>query len=113
MSELENEVKKEIKVMLDDFEAYWFMPFQVMGKSGIPDFAAGVPMIIRPEHVGKRIAVFTLIEAKRLKKKPTALQAIHLQDAKDAGGVSCYIHGTRSEPGNFLAVESNLKKIFR
>lgn len=108
----EAEVKKAIKSLLDELNAWHFMPMQTMGKGGIPDHIACVPKTITPDMVGKTIGVFVGIEAKRLNKEPTPLQAQKIVEIRARSGIATYIHGTKKECGNFNAVAEKLRKLF-
>ena len=70
-------VKNKIKVILQDGGVYYAMPIgSGYGNAGVPDFLACVN--------GRFLAV----EAKAGKGKTTALQDMHLEKIKTAGGVS-------------------------
>ena len=109
---LEKAVKKEIKVMLSDLNAWHFMPMQTMGQSGIPDHIACVPRIVTQSMVGKVVGMFVGIEAKALGKKPTPLQRMQLDGIEQAGGLAMYIHGVQSETGNFEETKRLLRAMF-
>ena len=109
---LEKAVKKEIKTMLADLNAWQFMPMQNMGQSGVPDHIACVPKVITPDMVGKVVGLFVGIEAKALGKTPTPLQLHQLEGIEFAGGLAMYIHGVQAEPGNFEATKQVLRKAF-
>ena len=109
---LEKAVKKEIKVMLSDLEAWQFMPMQTMGQSGVPDHIACVPKIITQDMVGKVVGMFVGIEAKALNKKPTALQLAQMDGIEQAGGLAMYIHGVHAEDGNFAETKRLLRALF-
>lgn len=111
-AKLEKNVKKEIKTMLADLNAWQFMPMQTMGQSGVPDHIACVPKMITSDMVGKVIGVFVAVEAKALDKKPTPLQIHQLDAIEAAGGLAMYIHGVQAEPGNFEATKLLLRKMF-
>jgi len=68
-------VKKQIKAILKNNNAYYAMPIgSGFGNAGVPDFLVC--------HKGRFIG----IEAKAKGGKPTALQLKHLQDITNAGG---------------------------
>jgi hypothetical protein len=71
----EADVKKRIKEILDDMDAWWFMYVPVgYGKSGIPDFLVCY------------WGCFVAIEAKFGGTKPTSLQYAQMDEITDAGG---------------------------
>ena len=111
-AKIEKSVKKEIKVMLDDLNAWHFMPMQTMGQSGIPDHIACVPKLVTHDMVGKTVGMFVGIEAKALGKTPTPLQIHQLDGIEFAGGLAMYIHGAQDEPGNFEATKEILRTLF-
>ena len=85
----EGAVKKDVKKILDSYEAYYYMPVQNgMGRVGIPDFIACVPVEITPDMVGKTIGAFMAIETKAPGKikGATANQRRELKDISRAGG---------------------------
>lgn len=55
---------------------------------GSSDLIGWVSRVIRPEDVGKRVAVFAAIEVKRAGKRPTPEQACFLETVTAAGGVA-------------------------
>jgi Holliday junction resolvase len=74
-------VKNKIKVILQDGGVYYAMPIgSGYGNAGVPDFLACVN--------GRFLAV----EAKAGKGKTTALQDMHLEKIKTAGGVSMVVN---------------------
>jgi len=74
-------VKNKIKVLLQDGGVYYAMPIgSGYGNAGVPDFLACVN--------GRFLAV----EAKAGKGKTTALQDMHLEKIKTAGGVSMVVN---------------------
>ena len=110
---LEKEVKKEIRKFLDSLNAWHFMPMQTMGQSGIPDHIACVPIPITKSMVGQTIGVFVGIEAKRLGKEPTPLQAWQLGGIKDAAGIATCINGTSKEVGNFTEITTAVRALLQ
>jgi hypothetical protein len=74
-------VKKKIRAILDEFEAYYAMPIGTgYGNSGVPDFL----VCCNGRFIG--------IEAKAGTNKPTALQEHNMQKIFDAGGYALVIN---------------------
>lgn len=74
-------VKRQIRKILDTTRAYYAMPIGTgYGNSGVPDFLVC--------HKGRFIG----IEAKAGKGTTTALQEKHLQDIRNAGGMSLVVN---------------------
>ena len=74
-------VKKKIRAILDEFEAYYAMPIGTgYGNSGVPDFL----VCCNGRFIG--------IEAKAGSNKPTALQEHNIQKIFDAGGYALVIN---------------------
>jgi len=74
-------VKKKIRAILDEFEAYYAMPIGTgYGNSGVPDFL----VCCNGRFIG--------IEAKAGTNKPTALQQAHIDRIFDAGGYALVIN---------------------
>lgn len=61
-------------------------PFNTGLPPGFSDLFGLVSVEITPDMVGKRVAIFTAIEAKAPGKKPTDKQAAFLQAVNDNGG---------------------------
>lgn len=79
----ESKVKKQIKKLLDEANAYYAMPIGTgYGNSGVPDFLI---------CSGGR---FIAVEAKAGDNKPTALQESHLQKIRDRCGIALVINET-------------------
>jgi len=79
----EAKVKAAIRKILDTTHAYYAMPVgSGYGNSGVPDFLVC--------HNGQFIG----IEAKAGKGKTTALQDVHLQRIRDAGGIALVVNET-------------------
>ena len=77
----EAKVKATIRKILDATKTYYAMPIgSGYGNSGVPDFLVC--------HNG----TFIGIEAKAGKGKTTALQELHLQRIRDAGGIGIVIN---------------------
>ena len=55
---------------------------------GGSDIIGWTPRLIRPEHVGQTFAVFTAIEAKTGKQRPTQEQHAFLEAVRKAGGIA-------------------------
>jgi len=74
-------IKRKIRAILDEFEAYYAMPIGTgYGNSGVPDFLCCVN--------GR----FLGIEAKAGSNKPTALQQHNIERIFDAGGYALVIN---------------------
>jgi hypothetical protein len=74
-------VKKKIRAILDEFEAYYAMPIGTgYGNSGVPDFL----VCCNGRFIG--------IEAKAGTNKPTALQQNNIERIFDAGGYALVIN---------------------
>ena len=74
-------VKKKIRAILDEFEAYYAMPIGTgYGNSGVPDFL----VCCNGRFIG--------IEAKAGSNKPTALQQHNIDRIFDAGGYALVIN---------------------
>lgn len=83
--------KKIISPTLKKLSAWEFMPVSNgMGKAGIPDHIAAVPIRITPEMVGKRVAIFMSIEAKAPNKKHNASdkQKEQMKQIDEADGIT-------------------------
>ena len=79
----EAKVKAAIRKILDTTKAYYAMPIgSGYGNSGVPDFL----VCFQGAFIG--------IEAKAGKGKTTALQDVHLQRIRDAGGIAIVINET-------------------
>jgi hypothetical protein len=74
-------VKKKIRAILDEFDAYYAMPIGTgYGNSGVPDFL----VCCNGRFIG--------IEAKAGSNKPTALQEHHIQQIFNAGGYALVVN---------------------
>jgi hypothetical protein len=74
-------VKKKIRAILDEFEAYYAMPIGTgYGNSGVPDFL----VCCNGRFIG--------IEAKAGNNQPTELQKHNIQRIFDAGGYALVIN---------------------
>jgi pantoate kinase len=74
-------VKKKIKAILAEYDAYYAMPMGTgYGNSGVPDFL----VCCNGRFIG--------IEAKAGTNKPTALQEHHIQRIFDAGGYALVVN---------------------
>lgn len=79
----EAKVKKQIRKLLDQYDAYYAMPMgSGYGNSGTPDFL-----------VCKR-GLFIAIEAKAGNNKPTLLQEAAMTKIRKAGGIALVINET-------------------
>jgi len=59
-----------------------------IGGVGGADIVGWTPVTITPEHVGRTLAIFTAIEAKTGRLKPTHEQESFLQAVERAGGIA-------------------------
>lgn len=87
----EGKVKQAVREVLAKRGCYWFFPMQNgLGRVGIPDIIACLPVTITNEMVGKKIGVFVGIETKAPGKlsRITANQKKELDAIADHGGVS-------------------------
>jgi hypothetical protein len=77
----EAKVKKKVKAVLDDLDAYHFFPLMGgFGRAGVPDI------------IGCYKGVFFAIECKAGSNKTTALQDRELKKIRKAGGVTLIIN---------------------
>ena len=113
MAKLEKEVKADIKKMLEELGAWQYMPVpNGYGMKGVPDHIACVPLKIRQDMVGQTIGAFVGIEAKQLKKDPSAHQDLQLRNIREAKGMSFVIRGAEDEDGSFGMVKKTLFSVF-
>ena len=76
-------VKRQVRGMLEEFGAWFFMPFMMgVGNAGVPDFM-GI-------HKGRGFG----IECKAGKNKPTKLQERELGRIVQAGGFALVVNET-------------------
>jgi len=93
----ESRVKTKVKKILDEIDAYYFMPATAgYGRSGVPDI------------VGCYDGVFFSIECKAGNNKPTALQEREMRLITDAGGLTMVVNET-----NINEIETTIKKFAR
>jgi hypothetical protein len=82
----EAKVKKRVKEILADLNAYYVMPVTGgYGNSGVPDFVICIG------------GLFYAIETKANGGKATALQLKHLDNIRKAGGVALIVNETNVE----------------
>ena len=94
-STLTNKIKKDF----DSQGAWSYAPVQHgMGANGIPDRIICLPVVIKPEDVGKTFGLFVGAEAKIHPNKPTKLQMVQLKGIAKAGGMALVITGKPKEP---------------
>lgn len=88
----EGRVKAAVKKWLQTKAAAWFfLPVSNgMGKHGIPDIVACVPVTITPEMVGRRVGMFLGVETKALGRRSqvSEMQKVQLAEIAAAGGVA-------------------------
>lgn len=87
----EGKVKDLIKKQLKAEKSWHYMPVQNgMGRVGIPDFVACVPITITANLVGKTIGAFVAVETKApgKLKNTTPNQRKNLAEIHQAGGVA-------------------------
>lgn len=94
----ERDVKKAIRMKFSQHPDIWFyMPVpSALGRHGVPDFIACVPVVITPQLVGKTIGVFAAIETKSLGKVATAHQEVVHREIQEAHGIVDTIDDTES-----------------
>lgn len=61
-------------------------PFSTGLPPGFSDLFGLVPVVITPDMVGQQVAVFTALEVKTAKGKPTEKQAAFIKAVNDNGG---------------------------
>lgn len=91
--------KKVIAPMLEDLNAWFFMPVSNgMGKHGIPDFIACVPQRITADMVGQTIGRFVGIEAKAPDRKRNVSdhQTKQLTAIRNAHGIAAVVWDEQS-----------------
>lgn len=77
----EAKVKKKVREVLDETDAYHFPPFSGgYGRSGVPDIVACID------------GIFVGIECKAGKGKLTAIQEYNLQEIERCGGIALVIN---------------------
>ena len=59
-----------------------------LANPGGSDLIGWVPVTITKDMIGSRVCVFTAIEVKRPRKKPTQAQADFIEAVKKAGGIA-------------------------
>lgn len=87
----EGKVKGKIVQVLKAARAWYFMPVQTgMGKTGVPDVVACLPVTITEEMVGKTFGLMFAVEAKAPGREAsvTVLQRKNLDAINEAGGVA-------------------------
>ena len=92
----ESKVKKKVKAWLYKTfpSVFEFMPVSNgMGKHGIPDHIACVPVVITDEMVGETIGVFVGIEAKTEVGVLSRHQERRIEEIVDAGGIVEVVYG--------------------
>jgi hypothetical protein len=113
-SKLEKDVKKEVRKVLDDLDAWTFMPVQTgYGMKGVPDFVSCIPKVITEDMVGQTIGIFVGVETKRVEGDPTALQELQLDRIFERGGGAYVVRGCSDEGGNFERWEATVRKLFK
>ena len=93
----EKKVKQKVKAWLySTFPSLFeFMPVSNgMGKHGIPDHVACVPVTVTEDMVGDVIGVFVGIEAKTSVGKLSKHQERRLEEIANAGGIVEVVYGT-------------------
>jgi hypothetical protein len=87
----EGRVKAAVKKWLQMKAAWFFLPVSNgMGKHGIPDVIACMPVTVTPEMVGMTIGVFFAPECKALGRRSqvTDRQLQEIEGIRAAGGVA-------------------------
>lgn len=104
----EGRVKEGIKTILKFAKAWFFLPVSNgMGKHGIPDVIACVPITITKEMVGLQVGLFVAIEAKALGKvdQATPSQLNQIAAIRAAGGIAEVV----DDPAKVAAIVNTLK----
>ena len=74
--------------------------------NGSSDLIGWTPVTIRPEHVGRTMAVFTAIEVKTPKGRPTQAQTAFIDAVSRGGGIAAV---ARSDAEALAIIASPLK----
>lgn len=69
-----------------------------VGVKGQPDYQGWHTMVIKPEHVGMRIARYTVIEGKSEDGVTSKEQAHFMQRVRDAGGYAFVVRSPDTPP---------------
>lgn len=98
--ETENHVKDIVRQWCDRHDAYHFaVVSNGLGMHGIHDRLMALPVVITQEMIGKKIAVFASIEAKRPGRRGekdrgmSKHQVIFMEGVQEAGGLSICCDG--------------------
>lgn len=93
----EGKVKQKVKAILKKQGCWYFLPVSNgMGKHGIPDVIACVPVTITKDMVGKEVGMFVAIETKAGDKEDaTARQQLQMREIRKAKGIAVLINWTR------------------
>ena len=100
----EGRVKAAVKKWLQTKAAWFFLPVSNgMGKHGIPDIVACVPVTITPEMVGRRVGMFLGVETKALGRRSQVsdMQQVQLDQIAGAGGVAEVVDAVSQMDGVF------------
>lgn len=88
----EGRVKLKVRECLKSADAWSFAPIIMgpLGRHGIPDILACVPVTVTKEMVGKRLGVFVAVETKApgKLKNTTPNQRKELKEINEAAGVA-------------------------
>ena len=110
----ENHIKDIVRQWCDAHDAFNFAVVQNgMGVHGIHDRLIALPITVTPEMVGKKIALFVSIEAKRpgRRNEPdrgmSKHQVMFMEGVKKAGGVSVCCDGEE----DLLALQYELQRL--
>ena len=79
-------------------------PFSTGVPTGYPDLAGWTPVVITPEMVGKKMAVFTAVEVKAGSRKATAKQKAFIDSVIKAGG---YAGVANSDEAFYLIIKKD------
>ena len=112
--ETENHVKDIVRQWCDAHNAFHFAVVQNgMGVHGIHDRIAALPITITPDMVGKRIALFVSVEAKKPGRRGepdrgmSKHQVMFMEGVQKAGGVSVCCDGYE----DLLALQYELQRL--
>lgn len=81
----------DVRIWRNNVGAYQYAPGKYLRYglcNGSADFIGLYSMIVRPEHVGKRVAIFFAPESKARGKDADSHQETWLQEIIDAGGIA-------------------------
>ena len=113
MATPEGKVKDQVKKVLKENGAWFYMPVQNgMGVVGIPDIVGCVPITITEDMVGKTIGHFVAIETKAPGKlsRVTPNQQRVLRDIVRTGGIAMLTDNASDVATNLEKYQGALKR---